>query len=126
MVFYEAPHKLAQTLQDLLQQFGNRRAAICRELTKLHEEVVRAPLPDLRDEFARRAQEGSIKGEIAIVIDEPSAAEEDAAQLDAAEVARVRAAELKAEGARSKEIAKAIAAEFGLSRNAAYEIALDA
>ena len=55
---------------------------------------MRAPLPDLRDEFARRAQEGSIKGEIAIVIDEPSAAEEDAAQLDAAEVARVRAAEL--------------------------------
>ena len=110
----------------MAQAFPLREAAVCRELTKLHEEVVRAPLPDLRDEFARRAQEGSIKGEIAIVIDEPSAAEEDAAQLDAAEAARVRVAELKAEGARNKEIAKAIAVEFGLSRNAAYEIALDA
>ena len=47
-------------------------------------------------------------------------------QLDAADAARVRAAELKAEGARNKEIAKTIAAEFGLPRNAAYEIALDA
>ena len=60
------------------------------------------------------------------MIDEPSAAEEDAAQLDAADAARVRAAELKAEGARNKEIAKTIAVEFGLPRNAAYEIALDA
>ena len=48
------------------------------------------------------------------------------AQLDAADAARVRAAELKAEGARNKEIAKTIAVEFGLPRNAAYEIALDA
>ena len=126
LIFYESPNRVASALESMAQAFPLREAAVCRELTKLHEEVVRASLPDLRDEFARRAQEGSIKGEIAIVIDEPSAAEEDAAQLDAAEVARVRAAELKAEGARNKEIAKAIAAEFGLSRNAAYEIALDA
>ena len=126
LIFYESPNRVASALESMAQVFPLREAAVCRELTKLHEEVVRAPLPDLRDEFARRAQEGSIKGEIAIVIDEPSAAEEDAAQFDAAEAARVRAAELKAEGARNKEIAKAIAAEFGLSRNAAYEIALDA
>ena len=126
LIFYESPNRVASALESMAQAFPLREAAVCRELTKLHEEVVRAPLPDLRDEFARRAQEGSIKGEIAIVIDEPSAAEEDAAQLDAAEVARVRAAELKAEGARNKVIAKAIAAEFGPSRNAAYEIALDA
>ena len=126
LIFYESPNRVASALESMAQVFPLREAAVCRELTKLHEEVVRAPLPDLRDEFARRAQEGSIKGEIAIVIDEPGAAEEDAAQLDAAEAARVRAAELKAEGARNKEIAKAIAAEFGLSRNAAYEIALDA
>ena len=122
LIFYESPNRVASALESMAQAFPLREAAVCRELTKL----VRASLPDLRDEFARRAQEGSIKGEIAIVIDEPSAAEEDAAQLDAAEAARVRAAELKAEGARNKEIAKAIAAEFGLSRNAAYEIALDA
>lgn len=126
LIFYESPNRVASALESMAQAFPLREAAVCRELTKLHEEVARAPLPDLRDEFARRAQEGSIKGEIAIVIDEPSAAEEDAAQLDAAEAARVRAAELKAEGARNKEIAKAISAEFGLSRNAAYEIALDA
>lgn len=126
LIFYESPNRVASALESMAQVFPLREAAVCRELTKLHEEVVRDTLPSLRDEFARRAEEGSIKGEIAIVIDEPSAAEEDAAQLDAAEAARVRAAELKAEGARNKEIAKAIAVEFGLSRNAAYEIALDA
>ena len=93
LIFYESTNRVASALESMAQAFPLREAAVCRELTKLHEEVVRAPLPDLRDEFARRAQEGSIKGEIAIVIDEPSAAEEDAAQLDAAEAARVRAAE---------------------------------
>ena len=126
LIFYESPNRVASALESMAQAFPLREAAVCRELTKLHEEVVRDTLPTLHDEFARRAEEGSIKGEIAIVIDEPSAAEEDAAQLDAAEAARARAAELKAEGARNKEIAKAIAAEFGLPRNTAYEIALDA
>ena len=99
---------------------------MCRELTKLHEEVVRDTLPALRDEFAVREAAGGIKGEIVVVIDGPSEAEGQAAQESAEDSARVRAAQLKAEGARNKDIAKTLAAEFGLPRNAAYEIALEA
>ena len=46
MVFYEAPHKLSATLNDMAQTFGNRRVSIVRELTKVHEEVIRTTLPD--------------------------------------------------------------------------------
>ena len=88
--------------------------------------AVRDTLPALRDEFAAREAAGGIKGEIVIVIDGPSEAEGQAAQESAEDSARVRAAQLKAEGARNKDIAKTLAAEFGLPRNAAYEIALEA
>ena len=126
IVLYEAPHKLAETLGDLYDVLGDRDIALGRELTKLHEEVVRDALPALRDEFAAREAAGGIKGEIVIVIDGPSEAEGQAAQESAEDSARVRAAQLKAEGARNKDIAKTLAAEFGLPRNAAYEIALEA
>lgn len=46
MVFYEAPHKLSATLNDMAQTFGNRRVSIVRELTKVHEEVIRTTLPE--------------------------------------------------------------------------------
>lgn len=126
LIFYESPNRVASSLASIAEALPLREAAVCRELTKLHEEVVRDSLPNLRDEFARRASVGSIKGEIAIVIDEPPAAEEAAAQMNAEDAAAKRAVELKAQGARNKEIAKTIAAEFGLPRNAAYEIALKA
>ncbi len=61
-----------------------------------------------------------------LVIDGPSEAEGEAAQESAEDAARVRAAALKAEGLRNKDIAKQLAAEFGLPRNAAYDIALEA
>ena len=126
LIFYESPNRVASALASIAEAFPLRQAAVCRELTKLHEEVVRDSLPGLRDEFARRASEGAIKGEIAIVIDEPPAAEEAAAQISAEDAAAKRAVELKERGMRNKEIAKTIAAEFGLPRNAAYEIALKA
>ena len=123
---YESPNRIAGALAALAEAFPLREAAVCRELTKLHEEVVRDALPALRDEFAAREAAGGIKGEIVIVIDGPSEAEGQAAQESAEDSARVRAAQLKAEGARNKDIAKTLAAEFGLPRNAAYEIALEA
>ena len=116
----------AGALVALAEVFPLREAAVCRELTKLHEEVVRDALPAVRDECAAREAAGGIKGEIVIVIDGPSEAEGQAAQESAEDSARVRAAQLKAEGARNKDIAKTLAAEFGLPRNAAYEIALEA
>ena len=126
LIFYDSPNRVASALASIAEAFPLRQAAVCRELTKLHEEVVRDSLPNLRDEFARRASEGSIKGEIAIAIDEPPTAEEAAAQMNAEDAAAKRAAELKEQGVRNKEIAKTIATEFGLPRNVAYEIALKA
>lgn len=127
LLFYESPNRLVAALDALAAVLPHREIAVCRELTKLHEEVVRGPLPQVRDVFAAREQEGAgIKGEIVLVIDGPNAAEDAAAEQDAEAAARERAVELKAAGARNKEIARAIAEEFGIARNAAYDIALGA
>lgn len=127
LLFYESPNRLVAALDALAAVLPHREIAVCRELTKLHEEVVRGRLPEVRDAFAAREREGAgIKGEIVLVIDGPSAAEDAAAEQDAEAAARERAVELKAAGARSKEIARAIAEEFGVARNVAYDIALGA
>ena len=128
LIFYESPNRLVSALESLSEAYPCREGAVCRELTKLHEEVVRAPLPDLREQFAARAAEGGrgIKGEIVLVIDGPNQAEGAAAEEDAEAAARARAAELKAAGARNKDVARAIADEFGIARNTAYAIALEA
>ena len=64
MLFYEAPHKLSATLRDMNKIFGNREIAIVREITKSHEEVIRTTL----DEAVEKYADGSIKGEIVLVI----------------------------------------------------------
>lgn len=64
MLFYEAPHKLGATLRDMNKVFGNREIAIVREITKIHEEVIRTTL----DEAVEKYADGSIKGEIVLVI----------------------------------------------------------
>ena len=126
LIFYESPNRVAAALSALAEAFPLREAAVCRELTKLHEEVVRGPLPALAEQFAERAAGGGVKGEIVVVIDGPNEAENQAAEEDAADAARSVASQLKAEGLRSKDIAKQLAVEFGLPRNVAYDIALKA
>lgn len=64
MLFYEAPHKLGATLRDMNKAFGNREIAIVREITKIHEEVIRTTL----DEAVEKYADGSVKGEIVLVI----------------------------------------------------------
>ena len=64
MLFYEAPHKLGATLKDMNKVFGNREIAIVREITKIHEEVIRTTL----DEAVEKYADGSVKGEIVLVI----------------------------------------------------------
>lgn len=126
LIFYESPNRLAGALEAIAEAFPLREAAVCRELTKLHEEIVRAAAPELRDEFARRAEADGIKGEIVIVIDGPAAAEGENRAQQAAANARMRAAELLEQGLRKKEVAKMLADELGIPRNEAYEIALSA
>ena len=124
LVFYESPNRLVGALGALAEAFPLREAAVCRELTKLHEEVARDALPALRDAFAAREREGGVKGEIVLVVDGPNASESAAAEQSAEEAARARAAKLKANGMRGKDVARALADEFGIARNTAYDIAL--
>jgi 16S rRNA (cytidine1402-2'-O)-methyltransferase len=67
IVLYESPHRIVKTLRELAEHLGEeRRAVVCRELTKLHEEIGRGALGELRDDYAGRA---SIRGELVVVID---------------------------------------------------------
>lgn len=125
LIFYESPHRVVEAVRAMAEAFPHRRAALCRELTKLHEEVVYVPLPELAALLATRETEGVIKGEIALVINGPS--DEERAQETQASVegACGRISALLDQGYRKKEIAKLICEEFGLARNAAYELVLE-
>ena len=116
MVFFEAPHRIDDTLSAMADAFGaGRQAAVCRELTKTYEEVRRGPLAEL----AEWAAEG-LKGEITIVV---AGAPAVAVDLPAG-VARV--AERVDRGERLKDACAAVAAETGLSRKALYDAHLAA
>lgn len=126
LIFYESPHRLPGALSAVARTFPHRRAAVCRELTKLHEEVASASAPELARIFAERAAVAPLKGEVALVVEGPTPEERAAAQEGAAQDARACAVQLIAEGVRPKEAAKELAARFGISRNAAYDLALAA
>lgn len=118
MIFYEAPHKLLNTLEDMVEAFGaDRPISLCRELTKLHEEVVRTTL----GEALQKYQENAPKGEFVLVLagarEEPkeAATEEDAAAM----VKR-----LMAEGMTRKDAIKETAKVLNLPKNVVYDAAL--
>ena len=116
LVFFEAPHRLVDSLVDLADLLGPRPAAIARELTKLFEEVRRGPLTELAEHYARHPD---VKGEIAVVIGPPGEAEAPAAErLDEA----LRSAMA---GASVKDAAAEVAARYGLRRRDVYARALE-
>lgn len=80
MIFYEAPHKLGATLKDMNKVFGNREIAIVRELTKVHEEVIRTTLDDAVAQYG----EGGLKGEIVLIIKGAEPKEKEEMTLDEA------------------------------------------
>ena len=118
MIFYEAPHKLLTTLTDLREVFGgDRPISLCRELTKLHEEVVRTTLA----EAVTRYTETPPKGEfVLIVAGAPAEQQEAPSETDAA----ARVSQLMAEGISRKDAVKQAAKELGLPKNVVYDIAL--
>ncbi len=81
IVFYEAPHKLSATLQDLLEELGDRNIAIVRELTKIHEEVIRTTLSKAME----RLEKGKIKGEIVLIVEGAKKEEVKGATMEEAE-----------------------------------------
>lgn len=125
LIFYESPHRVAEAVSIMAEVFPFRRGALCRELTKLHEEVLFLPLPDLTQSLRERVERSPIKGEIALVIDGPSAAEREQASHMCAANARDRALELLQQGVRKKDIARTLCEEFDLPRNTAYDLVLE-
>ena len=119
MIFYEAPHKLINTLEDMAQVFGAERPiSFCRELTKLHEEVLRTTLGDAIVHFT----ETPPKGEFVLVV---AGAPEEAKEVPTATDAAARVNELIAQGLSRKDAIKQAAKELDLPKNAVYAAALD-
>ena len=116
LVFFEGPSRLAASLEALADAFGaDRRAAVCRELTKLHEEVRRGGLAELAEWAAQ-----GVRGEICIVVGGAPEQQADAA------TALGRVLELAASGTRLKDAVALVAAESGLGKRDLYEAALAA
>ena len=118
MIFYEAPHKLCSTLEDMIAVFGNDRPiSLCRELTKLHEEVVRTTLGQALEKYT----ETPPKGEFVLVV--AGAAPEEKATATAEDGA-ARALELMQTGMSRKDAARQAAKELGLPKNLVYDATL--
>jgi len=115
LCFYETPHRIGKSLQDCLDVLGNREVAIVRELTKLHEEVIRGNLTDLSERFATE----KIKGEIVLIIDRTAPGQNR--NLTTQSMSS-RVNELQNEGIDSKKALKLAAKEFGMSKPEAYRI----
>lgn len=117
MIFYEAPHRLVETLADMVATFGGeRRACVARELTKVYEELRRAPLASLHAHFTATEP----RGEICIVV---AGAAPDATALSMDEIESEIEKRLAA-GESAKEIAAALALKTGLPRRQLYQLAI--
>jgi len=119
MVFYEAPHKLLNTLESMAEVFGpDRPISLCRELTKLHEEVIRTTLGGAIGLYTQQPP----KGEFVLVVagavpeEKPAATASDAA---------LRVAQLMEEGMSRKDAVKQTAQELNLPKNVVYDAALE-
>ena len=118
MIFYEAPHKLVATLQDMTAVFGaDRPISLCRELTKHHEEVVRTTLGGAIEKYTENAP----KGEFVLVV---AGAPEQEKEVATADDAAARVQQLMEEGLSRKDAIKQTAKELNLPKNVVYDAAL--
>ena len=121
MIFYEAPHKLCATLRDLAAAFGGeRRISLCRELTKLHEEVLRLTL----DGAVAYYESQPPRGEYVLIVEGVPKQQESGPVSEEEALMRVQA--LLAEGLSRKDAVRQVAAETGLAKNQLYDAALRA
>ena len=117
MVFYEAPHKLQRTLEDMLEYWGDRKIALCREITKLHEECFRTTLSQAVEHYTQHPP----RGEFVLVIEGCTQVEAPASQEDL--LVQVRA--LVEGGMPLMGAVKQVAKANGASKNKLYQEALD-
>ncbi len=117
IAFYETPHRIAKSLADCFEVLGDRKAAIIREMTKLHEEIVKGNLSELALTFSNQ----KVKGEIVLIIERANISELKLT-ISKDQTISKRVAELEAEGQNHKVALKQAAKEFGLSKSEAYKI----
>ena len=118
LIVYEAPHRLLDTLQDMLEILGDRRIAIARELTKLHEEIWRGALSDAIDHFEVQG----VRGEFTLVI--AGAPEGGAKALWPEEEVRRAVDDRRQRGLDRSSAAKEVATQSGWARRDVYRLAL--
>lgn len=116
LIFYEAPHRIAASLEDARAILGEREAVVARELTKLHEEVLRGRLSELAEKFSQATQEP--RGEMVVVIDRNVIASLDETKSEFSVAAVV--AGFEAEGIDARSALKKSARQLGISRDEAY------
>lgn len=113
LIFYEAPHKLKNTLNDLLEILGDRRISLCRELTKLHEEVIRGTIAEMTEYYSEREP----RGEYVLVVEGAEERKETAFTLEqAASLAR----ELKEKGMKPSDACREAAKQSGFGKSEIY------
>lgn len=116
VILYESPHRILATLEDLARSLGDRRIALARELTKIHEEYLRGSAASIRDQLSQR---GAVRGEFVLLIGPGSGPPQDG---DSGLAGRVR--ELQSEGHTRMESIKRAAKERRLSKREAYALLL--
>lgn len=116
IVVYEAPHRLKESLDDIREIFGDRRMVLARELTKLHEELLRGRISEVIAEVSQR----EIRGEVTLIIEGSSDV-----NPPSEEALRDEIAKLAGEGMRVKEIAEIIGEKYGYSKREIYGLALE-
>lgn len=112
IIFYEAPHRILETLEDLKEVFGNRKISISRELTKMFEEHIRGSIEEIL------AKDFTLKGEFVIVVD---GYEEEELEIDI----RAELERRVADGMKMSQAIKEVAKEFGLKKNDVYKVSLE-
>ena len=112
LVFYEAPHRIVETLQDIQETLGSRPVVVARELTKIHEEFLRGTAAVLREALEKRP---ALKGEITLMVGKGQAVETDDQPLDRA------VAELVEAGVPRMDALKTVARRRGLSKREVYK-----
>ena len=119
MLFYEAPHKLLYTLKDMLEYFGDRKISLCRELTKIHEEIFRTTLSQAVEHYTVNKP----KGEFVLVIEGAKA--EDILQAETIEQAYEQVKALVEKGMRGADACKEIAKATGFSKGELYAMLVE-
>ena len=118
LIFYEAPHRIQQVLGEMIEVLGDRRAVLCRELTKRYEQYLRGSLSQLRADLAAQGT----RGEFVILVEGAAAAVEMAASGDVDYASLVR--ELMEQGVDKKEAIRTVARRCGVHKRSVYQAAL--